>query len=97
MVTVSIMVELGIMAFSGKVFVREGFSRGYPHGDCVWIRTHYDSLKPQSHQAYDQVTTYLRPKNGSIVERTYDWSQRSYDWSQRSRVIARGKSLAARS
>ena len=21
-------------------------------------------LKPQSHQAYDQVTTYLRPKNG---------------------------------
>ena len=29
-----------------------------------------DLLKPQSHQAYDQVTTYLRPKNGSIVERT---------------------------
>ena len=54
-------------------------------------------LKPQSHQAYDQVTTYLRPKNGPIVERTYDWSQRSYDWSQRSWVIARGKSVAARS
>ena len=58
------------------------------------IRT---SLKPQSHQAYDQVTTYLRPKNGPIVERTYDWSQRSYDWSQRSWVIAMGKSVAARS
>ena len=54
-------------------------------------------LKPQSHQAYDQVTAYLRPKNGPIVERTYDWSQRSYDWSQRSWVIARGKSVAARS
>ena len=54
-------------------------------------------LKPQSHQAYDQITTFLRPKNGSIVERAYDWSQRSYDWSQRSWVIARGKSVAARS
>ena len=54
-------------------------------------------VKPQSHQAYDQVTTYLRPKNGSILERTYDWSQRSYDWSQRSWVIGRGKSVAARS
>ena len=54
-------------------------------------------LKPQSHLAYDQVTTYLRPKNGPIVEKTYDWSQRSYDWSQRSWVIARGKSVAARS
>ena len=54
-------------------------------------------LKPQLHQAYDQVTTYLRPKNGPIVERTYDWSHRSYDWSQRSWVIARGKSVAARS
>ena len=53
-------------------------------------------LKPQSHQANDHVTTYLRPKNGQIVERTYDWSQMSYDWSQRSRVIARGKSAAAR-
>ena len=54
-------------------------------------------LKPQTHQAYDQGTTYLRPKNGSIVERTYDWSQRSYDWSQWSWVIASGKSVAARS
>ena len=54
-------------------------------------------LKSQTHQAYNQVTTYLRPKNGPIVERTYDWSQRSYDWSQRSWVIARGKSVAARS
>ena len=57
----------------------------------------WHSLKPQSHQAYDQVTTYLRQKNGPIVERTHDWSQRSYDWSQRSWVIARGKSVAARS
>ena len=40
-------------------------------------------LKPQSHQACDQVTTYLRPKNGPIVERTW--------------VIARGKSVATRS
>ena len=48
------------------------------------------SLNPQSHQAYDQVTTYLRPKHGPIVERAYDWSQRSW-------VIARGKSVAARS
>ena len=55
------------------------------------------SLKSQSHQAYDQVTTYLRPKIGPLVERTYDWSQRSYDWSQRSWVIARGKSVATRS
>ena len=54
-------------------------------------------LKPQSHQAYDQVTTYLRPKHWQIVERTYDWSQRSYYWSQRSWVIARGKSVATRS
>ena len=54
-------------------------------------------IKPQSHQAYDQVTTYMRPKNGPIVERTYDWSRRSYDWSQRSWMIARGKSVAARS
>ena len=54
-------------------------------------------LKPQSHQAYNQVTTYLRPKNGPIVERTYDRSQRSYDWSQRSWVIAMGKTDAKRS
>ena len=54
-------------------------------------------LKPQSHQAYDHVTTYLRPKNRPIIERTYNWSQRSYDWSHRSWVIARGKSVAARS
>ena len=54
-------------------------------------------FKTQSHRAYDQVTTYLRPKNWSVVERTYDWLQRSYDWSQRSRVIARGKSVAGRS
>ena len=54
-------------------------------------------LKPQSHQACDQVTTYLRPKNGPIVERTYDWWQRSYEWWQRSWVIARGKSVATRS
>ena len=47
-------------------------------------------IKPKSHQAYDQVTTYLRPKNGPIVERTYDWSQRSW-------VIARGKPVGARS
>ena len=60
-------------------------------------RSDYRVFKPQSHQAYDQVTTYLRPKNGAIVERTYDWSQRAYDWSQRSWVIARGKSVAARS
>ena len=58
----------------------------------VGVRTHYlphtvasnmskvsHALQPQSHQAYDQVTTYLRPKNGPIVERTYNWSQRSYD------------------
>ena len=56
-----------------------------------------NELKPQSHQAYDQVTTYLRPKNGAIVERTCDWSQRSYDWSQRSWAIARGKLVATRS
>ena len=54
-------------------------------------------VKPHSHQAYDQVTTYLRPKNGPVVEITYDWSHMSYDWSQRSWVIARGKSVAARS
>ena len=54
-------------------------------------------FKPQSRQAYDQVTTYLRPKNAQIVERTYDWLQMSYDWSQRSWVIASGKSVAARS
>ena len=54
-------------------------------------------LKPQLHQACDQVTTYLRPKNGPIVERTYDWWQRSYDWWQRWWVIARGKSVATRS
>ena len=47
-------------------------------------------LIPQSHQAYDHVTTYLRPKNGPIVQRTHDWSQRSW-------VIGRGKSVAARS
>ena len=58
-------------------------------------------LKPQSHQAYDQATTYLRPKNVGIVGQsykiTYDWSQKSYDWSQRSWVIARGTSVAAMS
>ena len=54
-------------------------------------------LKPQSHQACDQVTTYLRPKNGPIVERTYDWWQMSCDWWQRWWVIARGKSVATRS
>ena len=26
-----------------------------------------DIVKPQSHRAYDQVTTYLRPKNVGIV------------------------------
>ena len=54
-------------------------------------------IKPQSHQAYDHVTTYLRPEQGPIVERTYDWSQRSYDRSQMSWVFARGKSVATRS
>ena len=49
----------------------------------------YRVIKPQSHQAYDQVTTYLRPKNGPIVEITYGWSHRSYDWSHRSWAIAR--------
>ena len=48
-------------------------------------------LKPQSHQACDQFTIYLRPKNGPIVERTYDWWQRSYDWWQRSWMTARGQ------
>ena len=56
-----------------------------------------NQCKPQSHQACDQVTTYLRPKNGPIVERTYDWWQSSYDWGQRWWVIARGKSVATRS
>ena len=55
------------------------------------------SVKPQSHQACDQVTTYLRPTNGPIVHITYDWWQRSYDWWQRWWVIARGKSVATRS
>ena len=65
---------------------------------CQTLLIHlHESRKPQSHQAYDQVTTYLRPKNGPIVETTYDWSQMSYDWSQRSWLIARGKSVAARS
>ena len=63
----------------------------------LWAEIGSTQLKPQSHQAYDQVTTYLRPKNGALVEGTYDWSQRSYDWSQRSWVIARGKSVAVRS
>ena len=54
-------------------------------------------LKPQSHQACDQVTTYLRPKNGQIVERTYDWCKRSYDWGQMWWLVARGKSVATRS
>ena len=48
------------------------------------------SLKPQSHQAYDHVTTYLWPINVPIVEGTYDCYQRSW-------VIARGKSVATRS
>ena len=61
------------------------------------VEVAYRVVKLQSHQAYDHVTTYLRPKNGPIVERTYDWSKRSYDWSQRSWAIARGKSVAARS
>ena len=60
----------------------------------TWVHSACSDVKPQSHQAYNQVTTYLRPKNGPIVERTYDWSQRSYDWSQRSWVIVRGKSVA---
>ena len=54
-------------------------------------------IKPQSHQACDQVTTYMRPKNGPIVERTYDWWQRSYGWWQRSWGIARDKSVTTRS
>ena len=58
---------------------------------------HRRTSKPQSHQACDQVTTYLRPKNGPIVERTYDWWHRSYDRWQRLWVIARGKSVATRS
>ena len=71
---------------------------GLSYGPCNPLALHVVALlKPQSHQAYDQVTTYLRPKNGPIVERTYDWSQRSYDWSHRSWVIARGKSVAAMS
>ena len=60
-------------------------------------KCHDSCLKPQSHQACDQVTTYLRPKNGPIVERTYDWWQRSHDWWQRWWVIARRKSVATRS
>ena len=55
------------------------------------------TVKPQSHQAYDQGTTYQRPKNGAIEEITYDWSQRSYDRPHRSWMIARGKSVAAMS
>ena len=74
----------------------DGYSGSGHDGECQSKSPEFE-FKPQSHQAYDQVTTYLRPKNGAIVERTYDWSQRSYDWSQRSWVIARGKSVAARS
>ena len=68
----------------------------------------FRSIRLGKHHNYSlvkaTVTPGLRPgydlpatENGSIVERTYDWSQRSYDWSQRSWVIARGKSVAARS
>ena len=78
--------EQGI-AFLEKV-LNEAITSGIPSS---W------RLKPQSHQAYDQDTTYLRPKYGAIVDRKYDLSQRSYDWSQRSWVIARGKSAGARS
>ena len=64
---------------------------------CWCIKQSSPAAKAPVTPGYDQVTTYLRPKNGPIVERTYDWSQRSYDWSQRSWVIARGKSVATRS
>ena len=67
------------------------------HSQKLQMKTTFPTstvIKPQSHQACDQVTTYLRPKNGPIVERTYDWWQRSYDWWQRWWVIARGKSVA---
>ena len=55
-----------------------------------------------SHIVKAPVTPGLRPgydlpKNGPIVERTYDWWQRSYDWWQRSWVIARSISVATRS
>ena len=64
---------------------------------CIPDRWPCHSVKPQSHQACDQFTTYLRPQNVPIVERTYDWWQRSYDWWQRWWVIARGKSVATSS
>ena len=69
-------------------------------GNIIFRKFHMCSLSPSHTRLrppYGQVTTYLRPKNGPIVEKTYVWSQRSYDWSQRSCVIARGKSVAARS
>ena len=77
----------------------QGSGRGVSmtHQQPACCTLYIGALKPQSHQAYDRVTTYLRPKNGPIVERTYNWSQRSCDWSQRSWVIARGKSVATRS
>ena len=35
-------------------------------------------LKPQSHRAYDQVTTVKCENRGRVVEITYDGSQRSW-------------------
>ena len=58
-------------------------------------------FKTRSHRSvrpgYDLPATEKCWNRGPIVERRYDWSQRSYGWWQRSWVIARGKSVAARS
>ena len=56
---------------------------------CDRLRFGIAPVKPQSHRAYGQVTEKCWNR-GQIVERTYDWSQRSW-------VVARAKSVAARS
>ena len=51
--------------------------------------------------AYDQVTTYMRPKMlqswANSINNVGLVAKRSYDWLQRSWVIARGKSVETRS
>ena len=42
------------------------------------------SVKPQPRQAYDHVTTYRRPKNGPIVERTTDCTMTYHQQKDRS-------------
>ena len=70
---------------------RQGkISRSKVDGQLVMFKTSKAPVTPGLRPGYDLPATETCWNRGQIVERTYDWSQRSW-------VIAKAKSVAARS